>query len=981
MCRSCRAVPSSLALLALLAVLITASDLLADNQPTTATTGSMRIKVVDSAGQPVARAHIEVSIWTSQKDFKRKRNYTADAQGLTTIELPATLEIIRVWPSAKGYASMLAQLWPQSPIDAHPLPDEFTFTLHKGTTMGGIVHDDQGQPIKGVRVEVQYRSGGLGADSSRPAEYSTWLAYGILAKTTDAQGRWRIDNAPPGDDVQVRIELSHRDYIADGTSGARSPQADQIVYTAQLRAQTATTVMRRGAVVTGRVTSPDRQPLAGAVVVTGDSPFRSSGRKEVATDKDGRYRIGPLGSGSLRVTVVAQGWMPQTRKVKVAPELQPVDFQLEPGANLRIKFVDSAGAPLPQTYVTIRKWRGTEALAHFNDLKPGVPSQADNDGTFNWSWAPDDVVEYGFYKEGFAETTASITADGQEHVQTLHRVLQIAGTVTDAASGKPIDHFRVLSVIHFSPEFPFLERRSSSDGRGGKFAMEFERTDIEHGVQIEAPGYMTFRTDRRYRIGEPNPTLDVRLQPVARAVGKVVDEEGRPAEGARVYVATHFQHLDLNDLKENDFSSNYGVVTDALGVFEIIPQLDRHALVVIAPAGYCEAERSAGEPPGELRLQPWAMLQGRVIQDGKPMSGREVMFMPIRMRGGGEPRVDSYLRTTTADDGSFRFERVPPITCRVRPHLHFSVDSPLKSSRSMPLDLAPGENATVDLGGGGAEVTGQLVLDEPRDNFDFHFSLTYLVAQRPGIEPPAFLSGKGFDWRSGWSDSWRHSREGGAYLDTLHHWFVKPDPDGRIRISGVEPGEYELAVALYGTTGGCLVHPQAQRVVPVTVSAGRPALDLGKIVIPTQPVPEVGGSAANFEFATPQGKQTDLAALRGKFVLIDFWATWCGPCVARLDEVEELRREFGRNDRLVVVGANLDADSERAAKFLAKKSLAWHRALLGEWSDTQVPAQYGVTSVPAYVLVDPEGRIAAREYSLEKIADLLRSAKTEPPNR
>ena len=114
-------------------------------------------------------------------------------------------------------------------------------------------------------------------------------------------------------------------------------------------------------------------------------------------------------------------------------------------------------------------------------------------------------------------------------------------------------------------------------------------------------------------------------------------------------------------------------------------------------------------------------------------------------------------------------------------------------------------------GRGRAEITGRFVVDPPRDPFDYHFSLTYLVAKRPGINPPASLAKKGFDWRKGWSDSWFKSQEGGVYLNTLHHWFVEPDPDGKFRISGVPPGEYLLAVNLYGTTEGCLVHPGAAR--------------------------------------------------------------------------------------------------------------------------------------------------------------------------
>jgi thiol-disulfide isomerase/thioredoxin len=291
----------------------------------------------------------------------------------------------------------------------------------------------------------------------------------------------------------------------------------------------------------------------------------------------------------------------------------------------------------------------------------------------------------------------------------------------------------------------------------------------------------------------------------------------------------------------------------------------------------------------------------------------------------------------------------------------------------VPLALAPGETGVVNLEGDGIELTGELVAENQPPTFDYHFSLSYLVAKRPGAKPPTFLAEKGFDWKKGWSDSWSNSREGGAYLKTLHHWFVKPTPDGRFSISGVEPGDYEFAVHLYGSTEGCLVHPVATRVIPVTVKPGDSSLDLGKLSIPSLAVPKVGDTAYNFKFMDLAGSKTSLAAYRGKYVLVDFWATWCGPCVAKLDEVERLRKLYDADVGLVVVGANLDSDSDQARRFLESRSrpLPWKHALLGDWSATDVPRRFGITTVPAYVLIDPQGRIAAHEYSLDAMESKL----------
>ncbi len=755
--------------LAILAMTIVASCVgmlpaSAAEDPQTPTSGSIDIHVVDADGKPVPSARIHLSVWTDDKQFKKNRDYTCNDQGTAALPLPKTLRIIRVWATAKGYAGMFAQLWPQTPAEI-PLPTEFTFKLVQGTSMSGVVKNDDGQPIKGARVEVQYDSGGVGDNTCPPARFDDSIAYGILGCLTDAEGHWKAHNVPPGDEVEVRLKVTHREYLNDEDYG--SLQKAQHVTHEQLRDGSATIVMHRGLPVSGHITDAEGKPVSDAVVIWGDRPYWQEGSQEVRTDKDGVYRTPPLASGLTRFTIVAPHWMPQTRKIDVTPGMQPVDFQLARGKKLRLKFVDDQGTPVPDVYVAVDKWRGVESLynhKHPNVVDVQIPRTADKDGIYEWTWAPDDAVDYRFGAKGFASNEASIAADDQEHVVTIHGEFEIAGTVTDAATGKPIDDFRVVPIIHFRPEFPFLPRNDSQAFTGSKFRMAFDRADIEHGVQIEALGYRPFRTERRYKLGDPNVNLDVKLQPTEHQLGSVVDGNGQPVADAKVYVASYYQHLDLNSLdgREQSFGSNYLVSTDAEGHFEIVPQFERYKLIVVAPGGYAEAEHSAEDKPGELHLLPWAKLSGRVLQDGRPVPDTQVYWSPIQLRGGEEPRADVRLAATTAADGSFAFDRLPPVKCVVEPFLHFSRESPLKSSRSMPLDLCPGDDRNVELGGGGAEITGRLVLDKPRDPFDFHFSLTWLVAKRPGVDVPATLAAKGFDWSKGWSDAWRNSQEGGA---------------------------------------------------------------------------------------------------------------------------------------------------------------------------------------------------------------------------
>ena len=127
----------------------------------------------------------------------------------------------------------------------------------------------------------------------------------VTVPITDEQGRWTLDNVPPDDDLELRLKLSHPDYISDPNWGTMQEQ--QGVDLKALRARTATIMMQGGIVATGTVTDPQGKPIAGAVVVRGDHPYWEVGSQEVRTDEQGRYHLPPLAAGKLTITVDCPG--------------------------------------------------------------------------------------------------------------------------------------------------------------------------------------------------------------------------------------------------------------------------------------------------------------------------------------------------------------------------------------------------------------------------------------------------------------------------------------------------------------------------------------------------------------------------------------------------------------------------------------------------------------------------------------------------
>ena len=252
------------------------------------------------------------SVWTRKPGARGNLDLVSDANGQVELDVPEGTYIYRVWARIKGHVPLFAG-WEEKDNPETSLPGEFTFRLKRGTVIGGIIRDEGGKPIKGATLEVQLKSGGERDGRVGP---DGWLAEGDDLPTTDAEGRWTLDNVPAGENVAVVLKLGHPDYIADANWG--DMQKEQGIDMKSLRARTATIKMRGGLAATGTVTDSEGKPVAGAVVVRGDHPYWEWGSQEVRTDDRGVYKLPPLPRGPVSVTVVARGWMPALKKVQIA---------------------------------------------------------------------------------------------------------------------------------------------------------------------------------------------------------------------------------------------------------------------------------------------------------------------------------------------------------------------------------------------------------------------------------------------------------------------------------------------------------------------------------------------------------------------------------------------------------------------------------------------------------------------------------------
>ncbi len=410
-------------------------------------------------------------------------------------------------------------------------------------------------------------------------------------------------------------------------------------------------------------------------------------------------------------------------------------------------------------------------------------------------------------------------------------------------------------------------------------------------------------------------------------------------------------------------------------------------MIAVHDAGFAIRSTDDQAASGDLALAPWGRVEGLVMSGDQPSSGEPVAGWLRTSTGSASLQYES----RTLASGRFVLDRVAPGRLTVYRRVD-TEDQGWTPSHTVSLDVKSGATARLQIGGTGRPVIGRLAVPEGVKLGHFsvghgHGSLTPVLPEPP--TPDDFLA---FDSerRAAWWEDFARTPEGRALVeDRDRSYAVALRPDGTFRIEDVPAGRYLLKLPFEGlsrgTREGRQAFARAEVVVP-EIPGGRNAepLDIGAIPLEVFPFhePKVGDRAPTIAAKTPDGRPLDLAALRGRFVLLHFWSGRPEDA-AVIPHLKATYDAFGRDPRLVMLGLIADETPGPVRRYAARHGLGWEHRFIGSTYDPNpFEAAFGIWFPPAVFLIGPDGRILAKDLEgdaiQQAVAKALAAAAQEP---
>lgn len=896
---------------------------------------TLHLNFVDAmSGKPVSG--VIGNYWPDQQNTSNDALYTSDSQGRAVLSFPATARSVRFFFHKKHFVEGLTTLGGE--FGVKPISDTFTLKMQPGRTIGGIVQDQQGNGVAGAKLQLTFEV------DAPEGPNRTAMAYGDAE--SDAQGRWAFGGAPTHP-RSINIYCIHPEFVHDSFNH----QYDGTRFDSLL-ARNLVTVIQRGVTVSGNVVDHSGKPIAGASVGV-------DWLTATTTDVKGDFQLHGVEQGARSLVARSQGCALQIADVVVAPGMRPVIFHLEAGHVLHGRVVDPRGNAVPGARVSIDKWRTISRL--------GIDLTADANGRFTWDEAPTDPVTLSVSSRHFLSHEATAVAGEKEVVLTLTPETVVGGSVVDDQTGKPIITFSISISGKASNDSWLMDR----NGFNGAYETRITSAADTVQVRINVDGYLPAESPQLQPKGD-DLRFDARMKKSGGMTGSVIAPDGTPAVGADVILIEHLGMAMENGVLGREVKTeNVSTVTDAAGHFTLPVRTGKINLALFHASGWNLIKMRADEPLQRLPLRAWCTVAGVLMKGDKPWPDQTIALTPTSLVGDTfyERQHFRYAVTTDAQ-GRFELKHVIDGTADIGVELSYL-------SHRLSLDLHPGESKSgLQLGGMGRPVTARILTSDEIKAKGLSPTDAWLNRMRPPafIRPPNWdalppalntLMRKQYEQTDVYQKYESQEKDIGAPVTT----------DGSVRFDDVPAGDYVLNVMVQRPTPNQpnFWRPVAQASKRITVPdmpGGRSdaALDAGSIVLDLVSRPNVGEMAPTFEPADFNNGHLKLSDYGGKYVLLDFWATWCGPCIAEFPHVSALHKTYANDPRLIIIGVSIDDGPDDPAKFLRDRNLPWLQAYGGP----SAQPKFGIYGIPSVWLIGPDGKIIAKDIPAENLDQVVK---------
>ena len=886
-------------------------------------------RVVDADGQPVAGAVVSIRGVTRGSGTQFGGNddldqvAVSDSDGKFLITSRKPFDSAGVDVEARGLAKGIFQ-------NLATGGEVHTLKLTAGVTLQGRVVQN-GKPLVGVEMNVS----GANRESS--------VFAGDWSIATDTDGKFLFANLPP-----------RTEYVLCGTMnslGARGciPAAKVHAGDDGETSEVGDVAVRPAFVLAGQIRLTDGQPLPAHehVQLSRETPWDSA---QTEVDEAGHFQFTGVPPEQVGLSARVPGYR----------------FSLRNASLDRFNLLELIGRMVTNK---------TDLVLEF---EPGKDRAREND-----DWESANALRQEPLRGAEGGGTPAPDA------------IKITGTVVDADTGKPLPAFTVTEgrKNSYNDQINWLLTRASAQSNGAFTVYLSRRPQSPPAISIAADGYLP-KNSGPITTSETN--FAFALKPGTGPSGVVLFPDGQPAASVTVYLADAGQNgVYVGEganmvVRENIYRGTRKTETDGAGRFSFPALPDAYEIVVVDTNGFAEVRAGDLETNAEVRLQPYARVEGQLLIGARPGSNETVnldrAYIPYADYPRQFPVLSLYLSTRTDADGKFVFERVPPIAVSLchQPKVRDSSTGTIPESQTTGLVLAPGKTRQVTLGGQGRPVIGRLEVTgyDGKINYRADVQTLQTIVPPPAGLPDLTAMSREFaektrsldtdearkaamdEHQTQWDAAMKTTREfyqtaaGREYYFSQHRYALNFSPDGAFRIEDVPGGKYNLKIELHEGGGG---QPFNQPVIgsltrEITVPAppgGRSdeALDLGTLEMAARHSLKAGKPAPDFSVKTLDGQPLQLAAFKGKFLLLDFWATWCGPCVAETPHFKAAWDAFKNDPRFAMVSLSLDPEVAAPRKFAAKNDLGWTQGFLGDWSKSDVPERFGVDGIPAIFLI------------------------------